>query len=106
MEHITIDDLFDLRHTLAEAYLRGFTLPWEALGGIRDFLLQLGPSLGEDYAEVSPGVWVHQSASVAPTAFLGAPCVIGPGRRRSATARLCADPPWWGRIAWWATPWS
>ena len=34
---------------------------------------------GEDYTEVSPTVWVHKTAAVAPTAFLGAPCIIGAG---------------------------
>ena len=28
---------------------------------------------------MSPTVWVHETATVAPTAFLGAPCIIGPG---------------------------
>ena len=33
--------------------------------------------MGEDYTEVSPTVWVHNTATVAPTAHLGAPCIIG-----------------------------
>ena len=75
----TIKTLFDLTHTLAADYLSGFTYPWEALKGIKDLILSLGAGLGEDYAEVSPTVWVHKTAKVAPTAFLGAPCIIGPG---------------------------
>ena len=75
----TIKTLFDLSHTLAAEYLSGFTYPWEALKGIKDLILSLGAGLGEDYAEVSPTVWVHKTATVAPTAFLGAPCIIGPG---------------------------
>jgi len=71
------EDLFDLKHTLAGSYLSGFAYPWEALSGIRALILELGPSLGDDYAELSPGVWVHRTATVAPTAFLGAPCIIG-----------------------------
>lgn len=72
-----IIELFDLRHTLAADYLSGFTYPWEALKGIKDMILALGPTLGEDYTQVSENVWVHKSAKVAPTAFLGAPCIIG-----------------------------
>ena len=75
----TIQNLYDLTHTLAADYLSGFTYPWEALKGIKDLILSLGAGLGEDYAEVSPTVWVHKTATVAPTAFLGAPCIIGPG---------------------------
>ena len=76
----TIEELYDLTHTLAAEYLRGFTYPWEALGGIRAMILELGPKLDpEQYAEVSPQVWVHRTATVAPTAYLGAPCIIGAG---------------------------
>lgn len=74
---LTIEDLFDLDHTIAKDYLAQFTYPWEALAGIKDFILSVGPTL-EGYDEVSPQVWVHKTATVAPTAFLGGPCIIGP----------------------------
>ena len=74
----TIQDLYDLDHTLAKDYLKQFTYPWEALKGIKEFILQLGPTLGEDYEEVSEHVWVHKTAKVFPSAYLGAPCIIGP----------------------------
>ena len=35
--------------------------------------------MGDDYAQPAPQVWVHKTAVVAPTAYLGAPCIIGPG---------------------------
>lgn len=74
-----IDTLFDLRHTLSAPYLQQFHYPWDALKGLKDFIVQLGASLPVDeYREISPQVWVHKSACVAPTAFLGSPCIIGP----------------------------
>ena len=72
-------ELYDMSHTLAGAYLSGFEYPWQALKGIKELILALGPTLGADYTEVSPTVWVHKTAAVAPTAFLGAPCIIGAG---------------------------
>ena len=74
----TLEDLYDLDHTLAKDFLLQFTYPWEALAGIKEFILTLGPTLGEDYEEVQPQVWVHKSATVFPSAYLGAPCIIGP----------------------------
>ena len=74
----TITDLYDLDHTLAGQYLMQFTYPWEALKGIKDLILELGPTLGDDYEEVQPQVWVHKTATVFPSAYLGAPCIIGP----------------------------
>ena len=41
-----ITDLYDLDHTLAKDYLSGFDYPWEALKGIKDLILALGPTLG------------------------------------------------------------
>ena len=75
----TIAQLYDLEHTAAKAYLSQFTYPWEALKGIKEMILELGAGLGEEYTQVSPQVWVHCTATVAPTAFLGSPCIIGPG---------------------------
>ena len=72
-------ELYDLTHTAAGAYLAGFEYPWQALKGIKDLILTLGPQLGEDYEEVAPSVWVHKTARVFPSAFLGAPCIIGAG---------------------------
>ena len=76
---LTTLQLYDLSHSLAGTYLSGFAYPWQALGGIQDLILELGAGLGEDYREVSPSVWVHTTANVAPTAYLGAPCIIGAG---------------------------
>ena len=74
----TITDLFDLSHTLAKDYFSAFTYPWEALPGIKDMIVQLGETLDkEQYEEVQPHVWVHKTAKVFPSAYLGAPCIIG-----------------------------
>lgn len=75
----TINELYDLEHTMAKEYLSQYTYPWEALKGIKELIIELGKGLGSDYNEVSENVWVHKDAVVAPTAFLGAPCIIGEG---------------------------
>ena len=72
-------DLFDITHSMAGNYLSDYEYPWQALKGIKDLILNLGPQLGEDFQEVSPQVWVHKTAVIAPTAYLGAPCIIGAG---------------------------
>ena len=83
----TIKELYDLDHTLAKDYLSQFTYPWEALKGIKNFILETGASLDpEEYTEVSEHVWVHKTAKVFPSAYLGAPCIIGP----NTEVRHCA----------------
>ena len=73
----TVSSLYDLSHTMAADYLRQFTYPWEALSGIKNLIIELGKTLGDDYTEISPQVWVHKTAKVFPSAYLGAPCIIG-----------------------------
>ena len=74
----TVSDLYDASHSLAGMYLQQFTYPWEALSGIKNLIVELGQNLpAEQYTQVSEQVWVHKTAQVAPTAYLGAPCIIG-----------------------------
>ena len=82
----TIQDLYDLDHTLAKSYLEQFTYPWEALKGLKDFIIELGKTLGDDYEQREENVWVHKTAKVFPSAYLGAPCIIGP----NTEVRHCA----------------
>ena len=76
----TVKDLYDLSHTKAGTYLEGFQYPWEALKGIKEMILSLGEGLDpQEYEQITPQVWVHKTAAIAPTAYLGAPCIIGAG---------------------------
>lgn len=80
MNNIKITDLFDLSHTAAADYLTHFTYPWEALKGISNLIIELGSSLDPDeYDNPSENVWIHKTAKVFPSAYIGAPCIIGAG---------------------------
>lgn len=70
-------DLLDLSHTLAKDLLSQFEYPWIALGKIKETIIILGEKLGDDYIEVKPQVWVHKTATVFDSAYLGAPLIIG-----------------------------
>ena len=75
---LTIKDLYSLEHTLASDYLNKFTYPWEALNGIKELIIELGNNLDKtEYKEISKNVWVHNTAKIFPSAYLGEPCIIG-----------------------------
>ena len=76
-DSLTVPALLDLSRTLAAPLLQKFTFPWEALPEISAFIVSLSASLGSDYEQIAPSVWAHKTAKIAPTAFLGGPCVIG-----------------------------
>lgn len=80
-------ELYDLGHTLAKELLENCKYPWQALSDIKEFIIKTGKKLDmEKYTEISENVWVAKNAKVAPTAFIGAPCIIG----ENTEVRHCA----------------
>ncbi|MBR3860347.1 MAG: UDP-N-acetylglucosamine pyrophosphorylase [Oscillospiraceae bacterium] len=74
----TIPELYDLEHSLAADYLKGFTYPWEALAGIKDLILSLGAGLDPaEYDHPAEDVWIAKDAKVFASAYIGGPCIIG-----------------------------
>lgn len=83
----TINDLFDLNETIAAELFEGKTYPWEVLPDISAFILKLGETLSsEEYEKRGDDIWIAKNASVAPTACINGPCIIGKG----AEVRHCA----------------
>ena len=77
MENAKIVNLYDLTQSIAGEYLAQFTYPWEALGGISDFIREIGPKLDpEVYEKRGEDIWVAKSATIAPTASLNGPLII------------------------------
>ncbi len=80
MNNVKITDLFDLSHTASAEYLSRFTYPWEALKGISNIIIELGSRLDPDeYDNPTENVWIHKTAKVFPSAYIGSPCIIGAG---------------------------
>lgn len=87
MANIKITDLYDLTHTVAADYLKGFTYPWEALSGISDLILELGSKLDvSEYDHPEEDVWIHKTCKVWQTAYIHGPCIIG----KDTEVRQCA----------------
>lgn len=87
MEACKISNLYNLDETIAKDLFAGATYPWEVLPKISAFILQLGSTLSEEeYEKVSEDVWIAKSATVAPTAYIHGPAIIG----KNAEVRHCA----------------
>ena len=86
MNELLVTSLLDLSHTDAKPLLEAVQYPWQALSGIGDFIAELGKTLGEEYIHPQETVWIHKTAKVAPTAFLGERVIIG----ADAEIRHCA----------------
>lgn len=70
-------NILDLTHTIASDYLQSFEYVWLALKDLKGYIAELGETLGGDYIRIYPTVWIHKSADISPTAFIGEYCIIG-----------------------------
>ena len=87
MENITIENLYDLKETIAADLFTEAEYPWEVLPRIHDFILELGKRLPEEiYEKRGEDIWVAKSAKVASTACLNGPLIID----EEAEVRHCA----------------
>lgn len=87
MKDFTISNMLDLGETIAAELFEGKTYPWEVLPEIGDFIIKLGKTLDTaEYEEKGENIWIAKSATVAPTASITGPAIIG----KDAEVRHCA----------------
>lgn len=78
MESVKIADLFDLSQTMASSLFEGKMFPWELLPEIGAWILKVGPLLeAKVYEQRGEGIWIAKSASIASTASITGPVIIG-----------------------------
>ena len=84
---VTIADLYDLEHTIAAPLLEKFTYPWEVLAHIKEYILELGPTLpADEFDNPAENVWIAKDAHVFDSAYIGSPLIID----HEAEVRHCA----------------
>lgn len=87
MKGLTVKELYTLDETIVKDIFDGVTYPWEVLPKIGSFIMELGKTLSEDeYEKRGENIWIAKSASVAPTAYINGPAIIG----KNAEVRHCA----------------
>lgn len=87
MNGMTIKELYTLEETIAKDLFAGATYPWEVLPKIGSFIVELGKTLSEEeYEKRGENVWIAKSATVAPSAYINGPAIIG----KNAEVRHCA----------------
>ncbi len=87
MEQCLVKNMYDLNETIAAQLFTGADYPWEVLGKISDFIINLGNSLDSSrYENRGENIWIAKSAKVAPTACLNGPLIID----EEAEIRHCA----------------
>lgn len=87
MEECKVKNLYNLEETIAKELLENVTYPWEALPKISEFIIETGKKLDKEKYELKDeNIWIAKSATVAPTAYIKGPAIIG----ENAEIRHCA----------------
>ena len=87
MEECKIINLYNLDETIAKGLMTKYEYPWEVLKHIEDYILELGKILNEDeYIKKDNNIWIHKTANVYDSAYLGENCIIC----KDAEVRHCA----------------
>lgn len=87
MNDCKITNLYDLNETIAKDIFNNCTYPWEALPNIKDFIIKLGNTLDlNEYKKIDDNIWIEKSATIAPTAYIHGPAIIG----KNTEIRHCA----------------
>jgi len=87
MKECKIKNLYNLNETIASKIFEGATYPWEVLPKIEEFIKELGNTLSsEEYEKRGEDIWIAKTATIAPTAYIKGPAIIG----KNAEIRHCA----------------
>ncbi len=83
------NEIFISNDSIAIDLIRNSTYPYEVLGSIKDYIVKLGNTLGDDYIKMEDNIWIHKNAHVFESAYIMGPCIIDDGAeiRHSAFIR-------------------
>ncbi len=87
MKECNIENLFNLKETIAYKIFKEATYPWEVLPKIKEFIIELGNSLDKDeYYLKGENIWIAKTAKIAETSYIQGPAIIG----KNSEVRHCA----------------
>ena len=79
-------DIFISDKSIAIDLIRKYEYPYMVLPEIKDYIIELGNGLSDDYVLVGENIWIHKSANVNESVSITGPCIIDEG----AEIRRCA----------------
>ncbi|NLM39898.1 MAG: UDP-N-acetylglucosamine pyrophosphorylase [Firmicutes bacterium] len=74
---IKTEELFDLTNCPVPWAFEGKSYPWEVIPEIAQLIQELVRELGDGFRQIDEGVWVGEGTTIAPTAVIQGPAVIG-----------------------------
>ena len=71
------NDLLNLDATIAKSLFDSVDHPWEVLPKIESFILEIIPTLGEEYEKYDENIYIHKTAKINKLATIMGPTIIG-----------------------------
>lgn len=79
-DDLEFSKILDYNATIAKEELVKLGDPWKILSYLAEYIRQIGKHLeAHGYTEILPEVWVGKSVSIAKSAEINSPCIIGDG---------------------------
>ena len=73
---MTTKDIFISNNSIADEFIREHEYPFEVLPKIKEYVLELGNQLNNDYYIINDNIWIHKNAKVSESAEIIGPCII------------------------------
>ena len=69
-------DLFISNESIADDFVKSYEYPFEVLPNIKNYIIELGNKLNEDYNKIDSNIWIHKSAKISKSVEIIGPCII------------------------------
>ena len=69
-------DIFISNNSIADEFIKKYKYPFEVLPKIKEYILELGNQLNDDYYKINDNIWIHKIAKVSESAEIIGPCII------------------------------
>ena len=69
-------DLFKTNNSIADDFIKSFEYPYEVLPKIKEYIIELGNNLNDDYIKQDDNIWIHKTATIGPGVEIHGPCII------------------------------
>lgn len=72
-------EIFLSNNSIANDFIKSFEYPFEVLANIKNYIIELGNTLGDDFNKIGEDIWIHKNANISKNAEIHGPCIIDDG---------------------------
>ena len=70
------EELFQTNNSIAIDLIKKYEYPYMILPHIKEYIIELGKSLSDDYELKGDNIWIHKTSNIASNVDIKGPCII------------------------------